>query len=200
VPALRNHPRKSKEPMPAGAFVIRRSNAGPVPPDAAVDLSFSVVRCAHGASCLAALPGRQTARKGSGVVFRRKRLPCGSSWPENDSRQSRLSLRGCEKIGTGTFATTDFPEFSPFRLEASPIFSQPLRESTCFRGAKDDSSCFTGHSDFPLATARRCASRRANRRSDVPRASDARPWRNRVGTVPPSIAGRRQNCPDRPRR
>jgi hypothetical protein len=36
------------------------------------------------------------------------------------------TLRGCEKIGTGTFATADFPGFSWFRLGASPIFSQPL--------------------------------------------------------------------------
>jgi hypothetical protein len=33
--------------------------------------------------------------------------------------------RGCEKIGTGTFATSDFPGFSLFPLGASPIFSQP---------------------------------------------------------------------------
>jgi hypothetical protein len=33
--------------------------------------------------------------------------------------------RGCEKIGTGTFATADFPGFLPFPLGASPIFSQP---------------------------------------------------------------------------
>jgi hypothetical protein len=39
---------------------------------------------------------------------------------------TRPPLRGCEKIGTGTFATTDFQGFSPFRLGASPIFSQPL--------------------------------------------------------------------------
>jgi hypothetical protein len=32
--------------------------------------------------------------------------------------------RGCEKIGTGTFATADFPGFSLHRLGASPIFSQ----------------------------------------------------------------------------
>jgi hypothetical protein len=37
------------------------------------------------------------------------------------------TLRGCEKIGTGTFATAGSPGFSPFRLGASPIFSQPLR-------------------------------------------------------------------------
>jgi hypothetical protein len=35
--------------------------------------------------------------------------------------------RGCEKIGTGTFATAGSPGFSPFRLGASPIFSQPGR-------------------------------------------------------------------------
>ena len=35
--------------------------------------------------------------------------------------------RGCEKIGTGTFATADFPGISPFRLGASSIFSQPRR-------------------------------------------------------------------------
>jgi hypothetical protein len=34
------------------------------------------------------------------------------------------ALRGCEKIGTGTFATTDFPRFSGFSLGASPIFSK----------------------------------------------------------------------------
>ena len=37
------------------------------------------------------------------------------------------SLRGCEKIGTGTFVTTDFPRFSWFSLGASPIYSQPQR-------------------------------------------------------------------------
>jgi cellulose synthase operon protein C len=35
--------------------------------------------------------------------------------------------RGCEKIGTGTFATVGFRGLSPFRLGASPIFSQPCR-------------------------------------------------------------------------
>ena len=39
-----------------------------------------------------------------------------------------VSLRGCGKIGTGTFATADFPGFSTFPLGASPIFSQPLRD------------------------------------------------------------------------
>jgi hypothetical protein len=42
-------------------------------------------------------------------------------------RFSVFYLRGCGKIGTGTFATADFPVFSPFSLGASPIFSQPLR-------------------------------------------------------------------------
>ena len=41
--------------------------------------------------------------------------------------QTIASLRGCEKNGTGTFATAGFPGFSPFRLGASPMFSQPLR-------------------------------------------------------------------------
>jgi hypothetical protein len=41
---------------------------------------------------------------------------------------SELTVRGCEKTGTGTFATADFPGFSPCRLGASPIFSQPLPE------------------------------------------------------------------------
>jgi hypothetical protein len=36
--------------------------------------------------------------------------------------------RGCEKIGTGTFANAVFPGFSPFALGASPIFSQSHRE------------------------------------------------------------------------
>jgi hypothetical protein len=40
---------------------------------------------------------------------------------------SATAVRGCERIGTGTFATADFPAFSPFRLGASPIFSQPRR-------------------------------------------------------------------------
>jgi hypothetical protein len=35
--------------------------------------------------------------------------------------------RGCEKNGTGTFATAELPGFSSFRLGASPIFSQPPR-------------------------------------------------------------------------
>jgi hypothetical protein len=39
----------------------------------------------------------------------------------------RSTYRGCEKIGTGTFATTDFPRVSGFSLGASPIFSQPHR-------------------------------------------------------------------------
>jgi hypothetical protein len=39
-----------------------------------------------------------------------------------------LTRSGCEKIGTGTFATADFPGFSPFLLGASPILSQPRSE------------------------------------------------------------------------
>ena len=82
--------------------------------------------------------------EGVGSRFRRKRLPCGSSLPENDSRprcrcrcvpanQIRqllfcrsLAVRrwtrpsalrlAAEKIGTRTFATTDFPRFSGFSL------------------------------------------------------------------------------------
>ena len=38
-------------------------------------------------------------------------------------------LPGGEQNGTGTFETADSPGFSPFRLGASPIFSQPLRVS-----------------------------------------------------------------------
>jgi hypothetical protein len=38
--------------------------------------------------------------------------------------------RGCEEIGTGTFATAGFPGFSPSLLGASPIFSQPVAIST----------------------------------------------------------------------
>jgi hypothetical protein len=45
---------------------------------------------------------------------------------ESDRSSSAVSTdgtrRGCEKIGPGTFATADFPGFSPFRLGASPIF------------------------------------------------------------------------------
>ena len=42
-------------------------------------------------------------------------------------RPTFAAQRGCEKIGTGTFAPADFPEFSPCRLGVSPIFSQPQR-------------------------------------------------------------------------
>jgi hypothetical protein len=40
-------------------------------------------------------------------------------------------LRGCGKIGTGTFATTDFPRFSRFPLGAPSRFSQPLPLQPC---------------------------------------------------------------------
>ena len=45
----------------------------------------------------------------------------------NQRKDEIATVRGCEKNGTGTFATADFPGFLPFRLGASPIFSQPLR-------------------------------------------------------------------------
>jgi hypothetical protein len=48
-------------------------------------------------------------------------------WSPDQARSTTPTRRGCEKIGTGTFATADFPGFSPFRLGASPIFSQPRR-------------------------------------------------------------------------
>jgi hypothetical protein len=44
----------------------------------------------------------------------------------NDGAIAFGTIRGGEKIGTGTFATNDFPGFSPFPLGASPIFSQLL--------------------------------------------------------------------------
>jgi hypothetical protein len=48
---------------------------------------------------------------------------------------------GCEKIGTGTFATADFPGFSPFPLGASPIFSQPQGEQPRRRSGPAISVC-----------------------------------------------------------
>jgi beta-ribofuranosylaminobenzene 5'-phosphate synthase len=58
-----------------------------------------------------------------------------------------LSVRGCGKIGTGTFATADSPGFSPFRLGASPILPQPVRVGdfasrwAVFHGLPDPPPC-----------------------------------------------------------
>jgi hypothetical protein len=38
----------------------------------------------------------------------------------------RPGLVAADEIGTGIFATADFPGFSSFPLGASPVFSQPL--------------------------------------------------------------------------
>jgi hypothetical protein len=43
------------------------------------------------------------------------------------ARRARTAYRGCEKTGTGTSATADFPGVAPFPLGASPVFSQPHR-------------------------------------------------------------------------
>ncbi len=41
---------------------------------------------------------------------------------EKDATLDEATHRGCEKIGTGTFAIANFPRFSRFSLGASPIF------------------------------------------------------------------------------
>jgi uncharacterized protein YbbC (DUF1343 family)/CubicO group peptidase (beta-lactamase class C family) len=46
---------------------------------------------------------------------------------QRDEFQLLAGRRGCEKIGTGTFATADSPRSSPVPLGASPIFSHPRR-------------------------------------------------------------------------
>ena len=60
-------------------------------------------------------------------AIRRCILSCAygsDEWVQSTASSPSLesTLRGCEKIGTGTFATTDFPRFSRFPLGASPIF------------------------------------------------------------------------------
>jgi uncharacterized heparinase superfamily protein len=57
--------------------------------------------------------------------------PAPASDPAADRTDVRTihppSRRGSEKMGTGTFATADFPGFSPCPLGASPIFPQSRR-------------------------------------------------------------------------
>jgi hypothetical protein len=60
----------------------------------------------------------------------------GGLYAVQDSSATGWRQRRCEKIGTGTFATTDFPRFSGFSLGASPIFSQPQRQRAGIEAAK----------------------------------------------------------------
>jgi hypothetical protein len=63
--------------------------------------------------------------------------------------------RGCEKNGTGTFATADFRGFSPLPLGASPIFLQPHRGQE-----RHSSGTYTRATSHCLPTTRECGPRR----------------------------------------
>ena len=77
--------------------------------------------------------------------------------------QCRLSLRGCEKMGTGSATRYVKPRESRQREVPVPIFSQALRESTHLCAAKGDNCHANSSAKGPfrsLVRARMCHRRR----------------------------------------